>query len=567
MRALSLPLLLAATLSSAGLASALPQTPVRSQRTSVQLSRTGLRERLQTSPRALAETSQALTLTPQSLLWRVTSDGSWIAETVSLGDRGGQVFCERGALDNHTELYSSFDATGPTPAWSDDQVQFSFAPKARSSEVGGVHIALHQEYADSVQLWRRGVLRKYSASSAGIADWTYASPVLTINEKHTSCALSSDGQVIVLLAYDASSLDTRVTVFSPDSSQPLHESLLPTFGEPLALDLSADGSTLAVASNLKLVLFDVAAGLLLEEQFTLGEPQFGALSLSGDGGLLARGTLGELSISARDIQGTYAEVLSLPFSSTTFCRRVDLSEDGSTLVAGLNDSSDGSSARLLSLDVPSAQVLFDLTLTGSGTDLNLISRLECSATGQRFAAGVWGDSAGLVPKVLVFRRDSPEPILADSLPGSVLELDLSADGRRLAVASKSTHAMQWGSGGALSLYRVGSPELDAEGTPHSGATIQVRHHLRPDSESKLLVGTALAASPAPALELGSGLLYLEPSSLWSLPVVTADSEAVASHALQLPSSSVSVGSSYYVQAIDLSSGELSRTWLQVTILP
>ncbi len=567
MRALQLPLLLAATLAPSSLAAALPQAAPRSQKTHVHLTRDGLTERVETSTRAGAGTSLALTLSPSSLLWRVTSDGSWIAETVSLGDRGGQVFSERGAFDNHTQLYSAFDASGPTPVWSDDRVLFNFAPRVRSSEIGGVHIALHQEYSDSLQVWRQGVLRKYSATTAGAPEWTYTSPLLTLNEKHTSCALSADGQTILLLAYNASSLETQATVFGAGSSLPVQDLPLPTLGEPLAFSLSADGSTLAVASNLKLVVLDVATGLIVEEQLLLGEPQYGALALSGDGDLLARGTLGRVSLAQRGAGGGYGEVLSLPFSATTYCRRVDLSDDGSTLVAGLSDSTQSASARLVSLDVASAQILIDVTLSGSGADLNLVHRLECSASGQRFAAGLWGDSAGEVPQVLVFRRDSPEPILADSLPGSVLELDLSADGRRLAVASKGTHAMQWGSGGDLSLYRVGSPELDVQGIPHLGATVEVRHHLRPGSQSKLLVATALAAAPAEAPELGTGNLYLDPATLWELPAATADLDAVASHALGLPSSSASLGSSYYVQAVDLATGELSRTWLQVSILP
>ncbi len=537
-----------------------------SERVTASFSRAGLSLTKQTSSRIASGGVEAFTQTPESLRWRLDSDGSWIAQAVSLGDHGAQVFAQYGSFINRVQLFSSYDVGTPTPAWGDGRTLHNFSRQVRSSEQGDLHIALHQEYADSFQVWRHATLRKYSSSTAGAAEWSYTSPLLTINDEESGTALSADGQTIVLLAYNVSTLDTQVTVFAPDSAIPVHDVATPTFGAVLAYDLSADGSTLALISSLKLVVLDIATASVVHEAFLVGTPQFGALALSGDGALLAFGTLGEFSLLERDTQGTYGEVYSHTVSAQTYCRRIEVSEDGSTLVAGLNVQGAASDARIISIDIPTAQVLFDTTLSGSGNDLNLFEAIECSSDGTRFAVGLWGDSDGLVPQVLAFRRDSLEPLLVDSLVGSVLALDLSADGTHLAIASKGTHAMQWGGSGSLSLYRVGRNELSVSDTPHSGATITLEHRLREGIRGKVLVATALAATPTEVPGLGSGLLYLDQAAMWELPLEQAGSDLLALSDLDLVET-FPVGTSLYIQALDFDNLRLTKNWVKVTVLP
>lgn len=546
---------------------ALAQLPNTSERVNVTISRDGLFMEKQSSTQMPYGGIEAIGLTPQSLRWRLTSDGSWIAQAMSLGDHGALSFTQYGSFDNSTELYSAFDVDTPAPVWSDGLLQHNYSREVHSSDQGGVHIALHQEYSDSTQVWRRAVLRKYSSDSAGAPEWTYTSPVLTVNEDHSSSALSEDGQTIVLCAYNGSSLDTQVTIFDPASSTPVHDFAVPTFGQLAAYDLSADGSTLALASSHKIVVVDVSSATIIHEAFQVGHPQFGALALSGDGSLLAHGTLGEFSILERDAQSVYAQSYAHALAMPTYCRRIELSQDGSTLVAGLNVQNSAGDARIISFDVATEQVLFDLTLNGTGNDLNLFEAIECSQDGARFAVGLWGDSGGQVPQVLVFRREHFEPILADSLGGSVTALDFSSDGESLAVASKGTHAMQWGGGGSFSLYRVGATKVSVSGVPFSGAVVDLEHHLRVGTQSKMLVATSLASTPAEDLSFGSGLLYLDPTTMWELPVTVATAESLAVSQLALPSEAALVGTSLYVQGVNLDKGLVSRNWVQITILP
>lgn len=499
------------------------------------------------------------------VLWTVASDGSWIADNVALGSWGTQVATLRGAFSLTSELYSAHDADPPAAIWQDVQSTIAFAQRVDSADRADVHVALHQEYADAQQSFRRAVLRKYTSFS-GQPDWTYVSPILLGAGQRTDVHVSADGGTIVLLEPDTGVLNTRASVFGPDSAVPLVQLTLDTFGAFERSALSTDGTTLALIGLYKLLVVDLPTQQVTRSELLLGTPQYGGLALSGDGSLVATATLGSVRVLERDGQGAYQTAFTLDLGPNDYGRRLAFSEDGSTLVVGAHTAGEWDSARLLSIDVPTQTVLFDVALAGGGEHQFLFSEIECSADGRRIAAGTWGDADPAAPELLVFRRDSPIPLLVHQTPGSVLDLDLDPTGDRVAIASKGVHANVWGGGGRIELIEIPTVDLSVAGVPRPGTTVTVEHRARSGDDAQVLVSDALLEAPIEDPSLGEGVLWLDPAGLVTLPAVVAGPDDVARTAFAIDGARA-VGDTLYLQAVDLSTGRLSRDWVALTLLP
>ena len=498
-----------------------------------------------------------------SSVWRYESDGSWIAEAVSLGNKGTQVFTEHGSYQNEAALLSAHDGANVSPVWSDSSVGYNFVRRVASAENTDLHVSTHQEYADETHASRHAVLRCFDSTSSS-PRWTFNSPILIGSHDHSAVAISDDGQTIVLAIYDSSSGGTVVSVFGPDSATPTAETELSTLGGFGALALSSDGSTLAVSAPYKQTILDLE-GLVVEHSVvTVTGAQYGDVAVSADGDLVALGTPGDFTVFQRGEQGGYHESYAFPVDPGVVVRGLALSEGGDVLIAGLQSFSQMNDARIVIVDLDQAVVVQDFTIQGAGSYQNTIQELACSRDGSSYVLGMWGDEQDTVPEVMVFETHSTVPLLADFLPGSVNDLDFSADGSWLAVASKGVHANTWGTGGSISLYRVGLVDLAVSGVPRPGATVSVEHLLREGSSNRVLVATGLLDTPLLDSSFGSGLLYLDPATIVELPSATAGEDHVAHAPLTL---SGAVGSTVYIQAVDVEESALSLDWVQVTLLP
>lgn len=507
-------------------------------------------------------------------VWTLPSDGSWIAETVSLGDHGGEVFTEYGLYVNRRLLLSRHEmvAAGaePEPAWIDQDVTLNYVRQVTSARRASVHLALHQEHLQTGASWRQAVLHKYTSSSDGVADWRYESPVLISNHSRQGVRVSSDGARILLAVHDYAVGRTRANLLDPDTGGVLLERELDLSGALEALRLSADGTTLAATSRSRVLIYDVRDDdIEYLAHFVL---PFGSsnpdLAISGDGGRVAFSTQTNLWVASRQGQ-TYGILHQIPMGPAETCRKLAMAEDGSLLVAGLGRTSQPSDVRILALDVETGAVRIDHRVEGEGGLHNLVSGLAVSSDGSRFAVGLWGASSGSpAPKVLTFRSDVQVPVWTYDLVGSVLDLDLSPDGRWLAVASKGLHATEWGGGGQITLLRMVLPDLTIEGLPKLGRTIRLRHLDRPMMDSQVMRSTYLAATPGPDPDLGEGLLFLDPEWMEFLePVASPATEPGAFTELFLDPEMFQAGDELYFQARNLSESRLSKTWVKLTVLP
>ncbi len=496
-----------------------------------------------------------------SLLWRRESDGSWIAESASLGNHGTEVFVEYGDFDNRVALLSGHASTAETALWQVDQMNLNVRRRVDSSEFTSVHASAHLLYDEVADIWQ-AQLRKFSLGSTA-PDWQFDSSIVSLSPDYLDVAVSDDGQHIVLVEWDPTLSSSRVSLFGPDSGIPVAIHAVPSFGGVRRFQLSEDGSTLLLVSNQKVTLIDVASGAVLYDDYLFGIAEYFSFAISGDGSVLAYSKLDTIRTYHRDEAGTYESGIVHASGAGQYARAMDLSMNGGVLFTGLQKLTNLNGVRFQAIDTATGAVLLDQELQGSGALPNLIETVECSSDGTRFAAGLWGDADGVVPEVLAFEVGETGPILAEDLPGSVYSISLSPDGRHLAVASKGVHSSVWGGGGAFSLYRVGQPELEVDGLPLENTLVQLRHHLRDGLQGRVLVATQLADTPVAAPQYGDGLLYLDPASLVELPVQTGASDNFALTPYLLGAA----GSEIYLQAVHIDRGQLGRSWIKVTVAP
>ncbi len=521
-----------------------------------------------------ASGQSALSWPAPSVAWSVPSDGSWIAEAVSVGDRGARVFAANGSYVRRVEAYTTQDPAvlAPTPVWSSASTDANYGQVVASAEEADVHASLHERALNPGL--SSPVLEVRTGSSAAPV-WSHDIPVSGIAPLPTQLELSDDGTVLVAVCRNSGGAFVTVVDLLPGpAGTPVGsvrgELQLQTLGEVQAAVLSRDGSTLALSSQLRTMVLDLAT---LETRVSLLTPgtqnTYGALDLSADGALVAFGTAAEIRLLRRDAGGAYAEDTPLQLGADEFCRRLALSASGERLALGLQVLGDLSSVRAELRDLGTGETLVDHEWTGGGALQNLVSAVELSAQGDRLALGVWGDEHDLVPEVSVFHAGAAGPALTHFLPGSVLSMDLSGSGHWLTVASKGTHANVMGGGGELTLLLAGRPDLLVEGVARPGATITLRHLLREGSTSRIFRSDELAAVPVTDSPLGSGALELDPATLQELPGVVQVGPGEASLQLTLPADPQLVGTTFHVQALreGAQGGTWSNTSVRVRIAP
>lgn len=501
----------------------------------------------------------------QGRVWSYPSDGSWIAEAVSLGGNGGQAFTEVGAFQHSRRLFAAQDQDPPAPVWVDEASEMNFVRRVASSAEADVHAAMVQVYADAQHTTRKAVLRKHS-TAGGAPDWVYEFPTVIVNHPYSDVGVSADGERVVGVVYDSGTLGTRVTAFGSDSAVPVADFDAATFGGFLGWDLSSDGSVVAFESQLKVSAFDVLSGAPLLESYLFGSLAYGALSLSADGSRLARGTNGEVRVFERVGGGGFQLMTTIGLPSGWYARSVDLSGDGGRLAIGMNLGGNPNAARLRVVDVDTQIVLTDHVIQGSGELSNVAEHVALSKAGAVAVLGLWGDEAGTVPELEVFEVGRDEPTATFDLAGSVLDLDLSPDGSRVAVAAKGGHAGAWGGGGEIALFATRQRDFDLEGVPRAGATVVFRQPVRPGGWARVLCSPTLAATPT--VFAGVGTLVLERPTMWFLPgFAQGDASGVARTSLALPADPSLVGTSAYYQGLGLSPRDLTEDWVRLVVLP
>jgi hypothetical protein len=277
------------------------------------------------------------------------------------------------------------------------------------------------------------------------------------------------------------------------------------------LAASQAGDRLLLASDTQLWLFDGDLNLLASRALAQAPS---ALALSGDGRRIAVG--GPAGVSLLD--GTAADLALLwnqPNPAAHLPTALALDGDGSDLAAGYWQQVHGRGVRLERLNFSAAGALVgqQLLYQHEGPQLplqNFVSAAAIAPGGERLAFGLWGQG-GAEPELLVFAAPLFQASSSVSLPGSVEALELSPDGRRLALGHKAVHANQFGGAGQVRLFRLAPEPLALRQSLRPGATGRLALEL-PGAE----LGWLMLGLPGPPLPLAPpelGTLGLEPGSL------------------------------------------------------
>jgi WD40 repeat protein len=480
---------------------------------------------------------------------------------VSIGNDGSEAFTGFGPFADYLRLFSSHDQDPPTPVWQLVPVEETFHHGVDSAEASDLHAVIYDVYADSGLQQRRVLVRKHSTLSPG-ADWTYTYPFQTNGHENLAVRVSRDGSRIVSVLHNAALNRSAVAVFTPFSAVPIAYHEIPLQGPAVGFEISSDGSQLYLASTLQVRVHSLPSGALLHQELFF-EPIYKAHGFSGDGSVFAYGTNNRVKVYRRPTSGgAYSLAFSHEVPGPAYCPQLALSADGSTLVACFNYSDTFRRVDVRTIDVPSQALIALDSVVGVGPYQNVAADVSVSADGQRSAVGVWGDDTGNAHELRVYRRGQNVPIATYDLPGSVFELDLSGDGRRLAVASKAVHANVSGGGGSVQLYRVNDEDFVVSGAPEIGHTVTFSVRGTPGQSGRLLYSPFPAANPT--YFNGIGTLYLDRMTVQSFPMGLVGGNGYASLPFPVPGL---IGQKSYFQGMVSSPRTLSNDWIELTILP
>jgi WD40 repeat protein len=528
----------------------------------IEVSPTGaeLRQVLGSAPRS--PSSGAHSLTAPGLAWSHSDGGlAWIGIAASLGERGTQVFAEYDLNNEADELFSSFDTDPPTAVWSDGTALGSEARMVASADENDVHVSIRQVIVNGNPATRQAVVSKYSSTSP-VPLWTYTfAPIINAGAK---VGIARDGRTIAAALTNDSTWDVEIAVWGPANSLPGQYTKIPvgTNGYLRGFDLSADGSTLYFSAGTRAYIFDIATHAVVFDT-DIGA-SFDSHAISGDGGVFAFGNFNALRVWERS-GGTYINTHTATKPGQVYCARVDVSDDGSTVAAGWYYYNPGLQVTLEALDVPTKSTTMSETLLGVGGLQNLVADVVCSADGERFAVGLWGD-AGTIDEVRLYDRDQNAPIATLNTPGSIFDVDLSADGQRVVGASKAVHANSLGNGGRIDLLDAGGEDFVLRGAPTSGGTIDWQLYGTVGQPAFLL--TALALDPTPVTYPGGiGTLFIDRASLTVVSMGSVQAQGFAQLTNLLSSDPTMIGKSFFHQGMVLGPRRLSADWVKLTILP
>lgn len=477
---------------------------------------------------------------PQGELWsqHPASTQAWIPTTVQFAWDGNLAFASTEGLDPG---WIALDVAreGPTsPRFEEFQAPQASLTHGSTAAREGDGLFVFEQLAGPTAGSRITQVTRFSGAESALAgSFTPAwSRDLAGSATGPAQLVASDtGEVLAVAAHDQVAGVVRLEVLAGATGEVLLVLDLP--GLALTrLELSGNGSLLAVAAGLDLYFVDPMLGVV-HHQALMGS--LSSLSVSPGGDRVATGAIGQVVEFTQGVQG-WAPAVVITRPVTEMATALALGGDGETTAAAWWRYGTGDMARFELTQ--RARVVAQLEQAGSPFGLqNLPRAIDIDAQSRRAAFGTWGN--GVDPEVVLLEVGRPSPVASYDLDGSAVALDLDAAGCRLLVASKDTHMAQFATRGAVRLFDTGEGNLRQEQQLELGTVSTFRTFADDATLSLLLLGQRANPVELPGI-LGS--LHLDRQGLIVLPAVP--SAGFAEHQVQVPSDPAWVGLSVGVQA-------------------
>jgi hypothetical protein len=508
---------------------------------------------------ALAQSTQAQT----GEVWVRSDNGAgWIGRCVSLGAQGTQVFTEIEFGQDHAELLSGFDESPALPVWQNVLPIEGSNSSVDSAEMADVHVSVHQIVLNNSNSTKQTVVSKYSSGSS-TPTWTYTFPTITAGNARVS--ISDNGQRIVAGSYENVLNKLRLAVFGPSSATPIWTGTLDNFSMGIrGWDLSSDGNTLYLASASMITIYNLVTHAPIAQYGLIGGVD-GAHSMSADARVFAYGGFNFVDVWERNQAGGWTKTYTRNLPGSYVCTKLDVSGNGASIAYAWNGYDTNNHVRIECLDVATKVITMSDEAVGSGTYQNVVSDIAMSQDGTRFVVGLWGDEANQCPEVRLYRNNQNVPVALHNLPGSAYDVDMSADGEHIAVASKAVHANAYAGGGSIRYYTFEPQDIRCSGVPVPGSTIEFALQAGNPSPARLLWATA--QSPTPISFGPVGTLYLSRPAMHTVVIPPTNTAGVTSANFTLPAGAGQIGQTLYFQGLFTSPRRLTHDWVRVTILP
>ncbi|MBI5361858.1 MAG: hypothetical protein HZA53_01685 [Planctomycetes bacterium] len=415
------------------------------------------------------------------------------------------------------------------------------------------------------------MVSKFVAASQS-PTWNYSLPVTIPTPVGTGVHMSSDGGRCVAWAYDFNQARVFVAFLNESTGAPVSTASVLTLGAPVATSLSSDGNWFYVASANRHAVINANNGSTRYEAISF-QPMSSAHLISRTGEIIGRGLTGGRFELLRWNGSTYSSWLTYDRGiADAGCAKAELAADDSTLALAWNRSSGYQSVDVELLRLNSSGSLnleYQRTISSTVALQNVVKDLDLSDDGRMLAVGLSGDEGGAVPELTVYARDAQAGTwnvrMEQDLPGSVQDVDLSADGNFLVVASKGYHDNTLAGGGRVDYFSTTYRDMDTVGIPHSAGQVMITHQQVPGVSAILLASDRLAN--VPTVFDGIGTLYLSRSRTSAVGTATADGTGSVNFGVQLPSAPEFIGTTLHFQALCINPRRLSTDTVSILVLP
>jgi hypothetical protein len=492
-------------------------------------------------------------------LWNLQSDGSWSAGQLALGGGGQALFSVTAGPQADTLLVSTESGS---LSWQVGGSSVLGATRIGSARLANAHISVAEELIPGQYPLCRRVLRAFGAGS-GTALWQREFPFQTNLTGELGCSIDDAGVTAAFWTRSSTPGKTWLILVDVATGALRFSGDLPVNGVATSGAIAGDGSSLFLVMSPWIVEVDPSSGATSTIGYVYN-PDHQGIRVSQDGGRLLIGESHAVRVLERQSGGSFsaASYGSIPWTEAP--DSLAMSASGRFAALATSSGLGGQHVTIRCVDLETGLETARDTLWTAGTIPNHVMDLSLSEQGERLAVALSGDQQMSSPQLLVYTCWQDEPIWTASLPGSAVGVELTPDGHRVAVASLNGNPYAGGaSAGRYSMYRIDPTPLVLEGVPRSGNTIRLVQRLEGSTQGCLLVSPQLAGTPTPFGAMGT--LVLDRQQVVMLRGGTLTTGGTLSTAIDL--GALQPGVTLHYQGLQLAPRRLTANRVSVTVAP